>query len=265
MSDSLLDQKPMLPAGRTIVATTPFFSIGDSVYDATDWVSYANTYRYKQDGTGAKPWPDVRDEFEKFAMLNYYREHLEDFNEEFRNQMEEFKDGNIFFEIMQQEVWNKAQADSAVLHSLYETNKANYKWTKSADVVILFCSDQTIANTAYDLLKKNPSDWRKIAEEYSEKIVADSSRYEWGQIPNLNNTVPQKGMITTPLVNTNDNTASFAYVTQVYDQPMLRNYNDAKGLVINDYQNILEQNWDKALRKKYPVVIDQKVLASISK
>ena len=265
MSDSVLDKKPMSPVGKSIIATTTFFTIGDSTYDATDWVNYANTYRYKQDGTGAKPWPQVMDEFEKFEMLNYYRDHLEDFNKEFRSQMAEFKDGNIFFEIMQQEVWNKAQSDSATLLALYETNKANYQWKKSADVVILFCSDQTIANTAYDLLKKNPSDWRAIVEQHSEKIVADSSRYELDQIPNLNKAVPKTGMVTTPLLNTNDNTASFAYIVQVYDKPMQRSYHDAKGLVINDYQTILEDKWNEALRKKYPVAIDQKVLSSISK
>ncbi|MBK8608117.1 MAG: peptidylprolyl isomerase [Chitinophagaceae bacterium] len=265
MSDSVLDQKPMLPVGRSIIASTTFFTIGDSTYDATDWVNYANTYRYKQDGTGAKPWPQVMDEFEKFAMLSFYRDRLEDFNEDFRNQMAEFKDGNIFFEIMQQEVWNKAQSDSATLLALYETNKAKYKWEKSADVIVLFCSDQTIANTAYDLLKKNPADWRNIVEQHSEKIVADSSRYEWEQIPNLNKAIPKTGMITSPLLNTNDNTASFAYLAQVYDKPMQRSYQDAKGLVINDYQTILEDKWNEALRKKYPVTIDQKVLSSISK
>ena len=72
-------------------------------------------------------------------------------------------------------------------------------------------------------------------------------------------------MITTPLLNTNDNTASFAYVAQVYDKPMQRSYQDAKGLVINNYQTILEDKWNEALRKKYPVTIDQKVLSNISK
>ena len=72
-------------------------------------------------------------------------------------------------------------------------------------------------------------------------------------------------MITSPLVNTNDNTASFAYIIQSYSQPMQRTFMEAKGLVINDYQTILENQWTEALKKKYPVVIDQKVLNDISK
>ncbi len=265
MTDSVLDLKPMTDLGRTIIATMPMFTIGDSVYTATTWVNYANTYRYKQDGTGAKPYEQVKEEFLQFALYNYYRDHLEDFNEEFRNQMTEFRDGNIFFEIMQQEVWNKAQADSVALKALYDKNKKNYLWNQCADAILFFCSDENTAKIIYDEVKKKPADWHKITEQYSEKVVADSSKYEWSQIPNLFKMIPKSGMITTPLVNTNDNTASFAYITQVYSQPMQRTYNEAKGLVINDYQAILEKEWMEKLKIKYPVVIDQKVLSEISK
>ena len=93
----------------------------------------------------------------------------------------------------------------------------------------------------------------------------DSSRYEWGQLPNLNKMVPRPGMITTPLLNKTDNTSSFAYIANVYTQSTQRSFNEAKGLLINDYQAELENQWNEALKKKFPVVIDQKVLAGISK
>jgi len=264
MTDSVLDRKP-LGIGKNVNANTKLFSIGDSTYNIQDWIFYANTYRYKQDGTGAKPGDQVWDEYVKFSLFNYYRDHLEEFNPEFRSQMMEFKDGNLFFEIMQQEIWNKAQNDTTELQALYSKNKANYTWKQSADAVLFFCSDEVAAKAAYDQLKKNPANWRKVAENYSEKIITDSSRYEWSQIPNLGKAIPKQGMITSPLVNTSDNTASFAYVVNIYPQPTQRSFSEARGLVINDYQVILEQQFDSALRKKYPVVIDQKVLSEISK
>jgi peptidyl-prolyl cis-trans isomerase SurA len=265
MTDSVLDLKPMTDPGRTIIASTPMFTIGDSVYTATTWVNYANTFRYKQDGTGAKPYEQVKEEFLQFALYNYYKEHLEDFNEEFSSQMNEFKDGNIFFEIMQQEVWNKAQTDSVALKALYDQNKKNYTWNQCADAVLFFCSDENTAKSVYEEVNKNPADWHKIAERYSEKVVVDSSRYEWSQLPNLFKMTPRAGMMTKPLVNANDNTASFAYIIKAYSQPMQRTFNEAKGLVINDYQAILEKEWVEKLKKKYPVMIDQKVLGDISK
>lgn len=265
MSDSVLDLKPMTPLGLTITAKTPMFRIGDSVYTANNWVNYANSYRYKPDGSGAKPHAQVRDEWIQYSLLAYYKDHLEDFSEDFKNQMAEFKDGNMFFEIMQQEVWNKAQNDSAALLALYEKNKKNYLWKESADAVLFFCADMNTAKALYEKVKTSPADWRKHADLFAEKVVVDSSRYEWSQIPNLNKAVPHAGMLTTPLLNTNDNTASFAWIFKAYPQPTQRSFTEAKGLVINDYQLVLEKNWEEALRKKYPVTIDQKVLAEISK
>lgn len=264
MSDSVLDQKPMT-SGWAIKATTPLFSIGDSVYNANHWVNYANLYRYKQDGTGAKPWEQVRDEWVKSSLLDYYKTHLEEFNDDFRFQMAEFKDGNLFFEIMQQEVWNKAQTDSAGLKALYEKNKKSYLWKQSANAILFFCADMNTANALFDKVKANPAGWRAAAELFTDKVIADSSRYEWEQIPNLNKTVPKKGMFTSPLMNITDNTASFAYIADVFTEPTQRSFNEARGMVINDYQAVLEKQWDEALRKKYPVTIDQKVLAQISK
>ena len=265
MTDSILDHKPMTEAGRTIRHDTPMFSIGDSVYTTNTWLFYAITHRFKKDGSGIKSYEQVREEFLQFALYNHYRSHLEDFNDEFRYQMMEFKDGNIFFEIMQQEIWNKGQNDNTALLVLYEKNKKNYTWNQSADAVLFFCSDETTANKVYDEIKKKPSDWRKTIELYSEKVVADSARYEWNQLPNLFKMIPKAGMMTSPLVNTNDNTASFAYIIQSYPQPMQRTFNEAKGLVISDYQAILEKEWTENLRKKYPVVIDRKVLNDVSK
>jgi len=265
MTDSILDLKPMSAAGRTITHSTPMFSIGDSTYTTSTWLMYAITHRFKKDGSGIKPYEQVREEFLQFALYNYYRNHLEDFNDEFRYQMMEFKDGNIFFEIMQQEIWNKGQNDNAALLALYEKNKKNYTWNQSADAVLFFCSDEITVNKVYDEIKKKPADWRKIIEMYSEKVVADSARYEWDQLPNPSKMIPKAGIITSPLVNTNDNTASFAYIIQSYPQPMQRTFNEAKGLVISDYQVILEKEWTERLKKKYPVVIDKKVLNEVSK
>lgn len=265
ISDSLLDRITLRETGRGLTLSTPLFSIGKDVYDVAAWVNYAGTYRFRPDGTGAKPHEQVREEWMQYAMFEYYKKHLEDFNEEFRNQMAEFRDGNMFFEIMQQEVWNKAQGDTVALQALYAKNRDSYTWMQSADVVIFFCSDQSIAQTVYDKVKANQADWKKVVEMYSEKVLADSSRYEWSQIPNLNKMVPKAGMLTTPVMNNTDNTASFAYIVNSYPQPSLRSFNEAKGLVINDYQVELEKQWDEALRKKYPVVIDQKVLLAMSK
>ena len=264
LSDSLLDKKPA-GIGKAMNQGSPLFRIGDTTITFFEWIAYAQAFRYKPDRSSFKAYPDLLDEFTKTSMYEYYRSHLEIFSDEFRMQMNEFRDGNLFFEIMQQEIWNRTQNDSTALLSLYEKNKAKYNWQPNADAVIFFCSDAGSAKTLHDQLKKDPSGWKKLTDTMSEKVVADSSRYEWTQIPGLEKNIPKAGLLTPQVNNPTDNTASFAYIIKVYAEPSPRTFNEAKGLVMNDYQAWLEEQWIKDLRKKYPVVVDQKVFESISK
>jgi peptidyl-prolyl cis-trans isomerase SurA len=263
LADNALQSKQLVGASY-LNNNSGLFKLGDSTSHVSDFINYARNFRFRPDGS-AKSYELIMDEFVHDRMYNYYRDHLEDFNEDFRNQMNEFREGNLFFEIMQVEIWNKAQSDSAALVALYEKNKKNYNWKQSADAVIFFCSDQSIAKTIFDEIKKQPTEWRTTAEKYNEKVAADSSRYEWAQIPGIDKTIPYEGMITTPIINKSDFTASFAYIIKVYPQPTIRSFSEAKGLVINDHQTLLEEQWIKDLKKKYPVRIDKNVLRSISK
>ena len=264
LSDSLLDNKRLVSQVK-ITRSTPLFSIGGRAYTTDDFIKYAQTWRYRPDGTGAKPFKQVMDEFVHHEAEEYYRSHLEDFNPEFRDQMNEFKDGNLFFEIMQREVWGKAQTDSVALENYYEKNKDRYAWKQSADAVIFFCGDEKSGNSLYGQIKKDPSKWKTFSAAFAEKVVTDSSRYEFEQIPNGTNVPLQVGTITAPLKNKTDGSVSFAYVLKTYPPGLPRNYNDAKGLVVNDYQVELDKQWVAQLKEKYPVKIDEKVFAEISK
>ncbi len=264
LSDSLLDRKAA-GIGNAMNPQSPLFKVGDTIIRVADWITYSQVNRFSADRSSIIAYPDLMNEFTKTVLYRYYRDHLEDFNDDFRNQMNEFRDGNLFFEIMQHEVWNKAQADSSALMALYEKNKADYNWKQSADAIIFFCSDEASAKTLFNQIKKNPSEWKTAAESLNEKVVADSARYEWQQIPGMGKTVPYAGFITPVSVNKVDNTASFGMVSKVYAKPESRSFNEAKGLVMNDYQILLEEEWLQELKKKYPVNIDQKVLAIISK
>jgi peptidyl-prolyl cis-trans isomerase SurA len=261
LTDSLIDHRNI---GRVISLKpdSPLLTIGDSSFTVNNWVLYAQAFRNSSAGV-RRTYPAVMKDFIQTTAYQYYRDNLEKYNEEFRYQMNEFRDGNLFFEIMQQEIWNRAHTDTAELYSLYETNKSKYTWTKSADAVIFFSTDESTAKLLYDQVKKNPASWRTYADAFAEKLVADSSRYEWSQLPGQDKYVPVSGLVTKPIVNTTDGTAAFTYIIKTYPQPTQRTFNEAKGLVINDYQEILEDQWLKKLKQKYPVVIDRKVLAQI--
>ena len=268
-SDSLLDLKSMTTFGKTVQSKTALFTIGKDlskkVYSASDWIQFATNFRYQPDGSGLKPHAQVRTEWEQYVLVEYYKANLESFNEEYREQMTEFRDGNLFFEIMQQEVWNKAQADTLAQQVLFNKQKEKYNWKSSADVVLFFCSDINAAKDLHAKVKARPTNWKNESLAYGERVFTDSARLEWEQIPNIGKQVPQVGQLFDPVINELDNNASFAYVLRVYPEPGPKRFEEARGSVINDLQIEMEKNWEAALRKKYPVKVDQKVLETLLK
>jgi len=261
-SDSVLNSRN-ISVPVHLSSSSDLFKIGDKNYLVSDWIGYAQTFRYKPDGSGLKPYPQLWDEFVQAMALNYYQANLENYNEEFKAQIDEFKDGNLFFEIMQREVWGPAQTDSIALVKYFEKNRSKYNWKPSADAVIFYANDMGTAKTFNSDLKKAPASWHELVNTAEDKIAADSSRFEVSQIPNPAKQVLQPGTVTTPLLNKSDNTASFAYIIRNYNKTEPRNFADARGLVINDYQIELEKNWIDQLKKKYPVKINEKVLNSL--
>lgn len=254
-TDSALYLKPAGVSSWDIHASTSLFTINKKTYTAQDWINFAQAYR-SQASQGPAAYNSLLQEFTKQSMYNYYRDNLELFNPDFKAQMEEFTEGNLFFEIMQQEVWNKSQNDTTKLLELYNSNPAKYNWNKSADAVVFFCSDAATANTLYAQIKSNPAKWKTFVSAVNEKVVADSARYELDQIPGFKTGVKEKAL--SPLsTNKEDNSTTFSYVFKVYNNPTPRSFNEARGLVISDYQNQLEATWLKELKEIYPVKINE--------
>jgi peptidyl-prolyl cis-trans isomerase SurA len=166
---------------------------------------------------------------------------------------------------MQRQVWTPAQTDTLALLAYFEKNKKNYNWKESADAVLFYAADAGAAKEFYNALLKKPSNWRTVLPEFAEKITVDSNRFELAQLPTGGKGPLTKGMLSTPVFNKENNTTFFAYVLQLYPKPAPRNFAQAKGLVINDYQAQLEKDWVEELRKKYPVTIDEKVWTAVVK
>ncbi len=262
-SDSVLNgAKPVTPL--TITGATPVLKMGTQTTTAADWARFAQAARYRPNG-GVKPYPILWDEFVEATALQYHQDHLEDFNPDFKRQLNEFADGNLFFEIMQQKVWTPAQTDSAALENYYNAYKADYVWKQSADAVIFYAVDEKSALDFHQRVKKNPGAWKALAAEFSEKITTDSGRFEVAQIPSGGKQAVTAKLLTAPVVNTADNTASFAFVLRLHPANQPRSFADARGQVITDYQAELEKQWIAELKKKYPVKVDEQVWEGLAK
>jgi len=261
LSDSSLLRNKNVTAGN-VNENTALFTFNDhKTVTVADWIRYlkhSNAVVTNDHSSYKQLFP----QFIKASAFSNYASRLQNYNVAFKNQMEEFKEGNMLFEIMQQKVWNKAAEDTSGLINYYKAHKKKYSWINSADAIIFSCSNKTVADNAIAQLRRRKT-WREIVADDPTQIQADSGRYELGAIPVIDRTIFRNGLITAPVINKNDGTAVFAQIIKVYSDHEQKNFMDARGMVINDYQNYLEEKWIAELKKKYPVKINEKVFDSL--
>ena len=253
--DASVDNTDKFPISNKAIATFKNGSLKGS-----DWLKFVRGYKSNTEQYKGEANPELWNKFETISSLEYYKKHLEEYNIDFRYQMKEFKEGNMLFEIMERNVWSKAAGDSVGLLNHYQANKQNYKWAASADVLIFNCSNEKAAAAAMAAVK-NEKSWKEIADESEGSIQADSGRYELSQliVDNLGKNTPGQNTYSV-IIKNNDGTASFVKYINIYPADQQRNFEEARGLVINDYQNVLEKKWLEQLHKKYPIKINEAVV-----
>jgi len=247
---------------KKINDSTVIFSFNKQKIRAVDFAKYNRAVKafpkYQ-----AMTYAEILDDYRKAAASEYYQNHLEDYNDEFKSQLKEFNDANLLFAIMDKEVWTKSTTDEAGLRREYEKNKAKYMWEASANAVIFTVADEPTLHELQQKLKENASAWKIVADGFGSKVSADSNRYELSQIPVVDRTNFTNNLITAPVKN-NDGSYTFAYIIKVFSEASQRSFEEARGLVINDYQSFLENQWLAALKKKYPVKVNEKVFNSLN-
>ncbi|MFZ4057778.1 MAG: foldase protein PrsA, partial [Ferruginibacter sp.] len=232
------------------------FSFTKLAVKGSDWLHFVKDYKLNTDVYKGESNEALLEKYISTTAMEYYRNHLELYNADFGYQMQEFKEGNMLFEIMDRNVWTKASNDSVGLKQYYDKHKTKYTWGESAAVLLFNCNSEKTALDATRMLNEGKS-WQQIAEESEGRIQSDSGRYEITQLQIPAGKTLAEGVITAPLVNTPDNTASFLKVIKLYPANQQRSYEEARGLVINEYQNYLEEQWIEVLKKKYPIKINE--------
>lgn len=261
-ADNVSINKNLEKIKNSSISNTIIFSFGKNNIKGSEWLNFINTYKNNPALYKGESNDELLQKFINISALEYYKQNLEKYNPQFALQIKEFKEGNMLFEIMERNVWSKASSDNNGLKKYYIDNKNKYLWAPSADIIIFNCANIKAANKAVEAIQKN-ADWKKTLEENG--IQTDSGRYELSQIPVDNPTNITAGFISAPVVNISDNTASFVKVLKLYPANQQRSFEEAKGLLINDFQAQIEEQWVAALKNKYPVKINEAVFKSIIK
>ncbi len=181
---------------------------------------------------------------------------------EFRNLINEYRDGMLLFEISNLNVWEKASKDKEGLEAFFQANKYKYAWEgPKFKGFVIFATNDSVQTEVTKYLEANNIDndsittalRKKFGREVKvERVIAGKGENEIIDNIAFNGKAPElKGRWT----------CYMPYHGRVISWP--EEAADVRGPVTSDYQAQLEKEWVASLYKKYPVKINKKVLKKV--
>lgn len=181
---------------------------------------------------------------------------------DYRNLLNEYRDGSLLYEISKQNVWDKASQDTEGLEKYFQSHRSEYKWSEpKAKGYLVQAKNDSVA----DALKA------RFAELSADKEGAvQTLRKEFRNQAVIDRVLASKGvnkMVDYLMFDGEAAEPNAKYpVFFMIDQSVIaapEEAADVKGQVTTDYQNQLEKEWEADMRSRYKVNLNQSELNKI--
>jgi len=201
-------------------------------------------------------------------VVNDFEEHkLVEENPEFKNLMEEYRDGIMLFELMDRNVWSKAARDTVGLKAFYETHKSKYMWEPGFDGAVYKFKTKALQDSGIALINANVSDEDIVKAiniaAHPDGVSIQRGRYEFSHFKDATKEELERNKMKVSAPANGPYTV--VYAREVYTGPGQKTLEEARGYAVAEYQDYLEKQWNEKMRKEYPMKLNDKVFASMVK
>ena len=244
------------------------FVLDGKFYTQADFVAFILANQMQVNDNYQTYFNDLYQAFISESCLSYENSRLEEKYPEFKALLQEYTDGILLFDLMDDKVWTKAIKDSLGLQTFFDNNKENYMWGERVEAKIYTCIDEAIAKrtrrqikkrhrmsylTDEDVLKKVNYNSPLNLQITTKKFSREENEYiiQAGWKIGISNNIKGK-----------DGSIIIVDVLELIS-PQQKELSETKGKVISDYQDFLENKWLKELKQKYAVRVNSQVLYSI--
>ncbi len=201
---------------------------------------------------------DLYDEFKNAKIIDYYKEHLEETNQEFALTYQEYRDGLLLFELLQKEIWERAEKDTLGLEQFFEQRRDKYVWKKRAAFTIASCTRKEKAEIVRDYMQQDlqvDSIKSLVNEGATIHVLFSKGKLEEGSLKLPAQYQFEQGV--SEIFEEEKNNFTIIKASEIFE-PQQKELMEARGEVMNDYQNYLEERWVENLRNTYKVKLNHK-------
>ena len=245
----------------------PLFTIKGKRTNLGDFVSHLDNLQKKRSPVPVDNYVDmVFNQYIEELLIEMEKESLPEKYPEYKYILQEYHDGILLFELMDQKVWSMAVEDSTGLKKFFEEHRSDYMWDERMEAIIVACD----SSAKIDAVKRRSSRiakgrWsekrlnRRFCENDSKCITTEKIRVEEGENEHVD---ALNGSLGTGNIYNQNGMFTFVITTNVLP-PMEKELDEIRGEVTADYQDYLEKKWIDDLRKKYKVTVNNALLSEI--
>lgn len=183
--------------------------------------------------------------------------------------IQEYHDGLLLYEVSNREVWERAEKDETGLRAWFDAHKKDYAWQEPHYKGIAYhVKTKADVKAVKRSIKKVP--FEQWAEVLRTTFNADSViriRVEKGIFKAGDNGTIDRLVFKLKQTTFDAENADYP-IEAVYGKKQKKypdDYTDVRGQVVADYQQMLELEWVKSLRQRYPVQINQEILKTVNR
>lgn len=202
--------------------------------------------------------------FERESLKKFYQNQLEKEDEKYAAIINEYRDGLLIFDLMRENIWNKAKKDTVGQQRFFDNNRAQYSWDERVSAIIVNATSQQYADQAKEMLQQG-KDAKEIKEALNDetgvKAIVTEGKFELSDKNLPDGFVKKEGVSQTYVKGT---THTVVKVLEILP-PMQKSLDDVRGRVLSDFQVKVEEDWIESLRNKYDVSVNKKTLKKLKK
>lgn len=211
-------------------------------------------------------YQELRKAYETYVdgrLISYEDSQLEKKYPEFRLLSREYFEGILLFDLTEQKVWRRSVSDTTGLKKYYQEHEDDYQWGFRYKAIVADAASKKVLKSVVKKLKSGESleaIQSEINEESQLNVALDSGVYEIDDKPILNEVT-----LAEPGISKVVEKEGRFFAVQILDiiPPASKSFEEARGLVISDYQSYLEKAWIDELKNEYEVRVNQKTLTEV--
>lgn len=214
---------------------------------------------------------EVYGDYLENLLATWEEEHLYQNNKDYRQLVNEYKNGMLLFELMNNEVWQKALEDSTGQRNYFQNNTDNYMWSKRVKALIVKAiKSQNISKVESWLSTKTLTD--SLSTELKNRFLEKNTllfTVEQKTFEVDNNELLSELDLNQTYHKLHQNEETVLIVLGETLPARQKKYEETRGRLIQDYQEYLETKLITELKQKYTIQVNEdekeKIYQSLAK